>query len=170
MTFPSRASHGATLEGKDAIQRDGDRLERWACVNLVKVYKAKCKILHIGQGNPKHKHRLSREWTDIRPREKDLGLYVDAEFNTAQQHVLASPESQLCPGLHQKNDLGNRSREVVFLLYSGLVRLPLECFIQLYGHRSVGASPDKAMEMTRGLEHLSFEERLRELGLFSLEK
>jgi len=53
-----------TLERKDTIQSDLDRLERWACVNLMKFNKVKCKVLHIGQGNPKHKYRLGRERMD----------------------------------------------------------------------------------------------------------
>ena len=44
-----------TLGGRDAIQRGLDRLERWACANLMN------KVLHMGQGNPEHRHRLDRD-------------------------------------------------------------------------------------------------------------
>ena len=39
-----------TLEGRDVIHRDLERLERWACVNLVRSNKAKCKVLHMRVG------------------------------------------------------------------------------------------------------------------------
>ena len=43
-----------TVKGKGAIQRDLNRLERWAWVNLMRFNTAKCKVFHLGRRNLRH--------------------------------------------------------------------------------------------------------------------
>ena len=50
-------------EGRDAIHKDLNCLKRWAWMNLMNFNKAKCQVLHPGQGNSKHKQvRQRMDW------------------------------------------------------------------------------------------------------------
>lgn len=48
-------------DGCAASQRDLDRLEKWTKRNLIKFSKKKCKILHLRNNNPRHRHMLGTE-------------------------------------------------------------------------------------------------------------
>jgi len=130
-----------TLEGRDAIQRD---LDRRPCAYLMKFNKAKCKVLCMGRGNPKHKYRVGREWIESSPEEKDLGVLVDQKLNVTQRCALRAQKASRVLGCIPSS-MASRAREGT---PPGVLHPALEPPAQDRAG-AVGAGPEEAPAMTR---------------------
>ncbi|CAM4695718.1 unnamed protein product [Lepidochelys kempii] len=165
----------ANLErDRDIIQEDLDDLVNWSNSNRMKFNSEKCKVMHLGINNKNFSCKLGMYQLEVME-EKDLGVLVDHRMTMSRQCDMAVKKANEVLGCIRRG-ISGRYKEVLVPLYKALVRPHLEYCEQFWSPMfkkdefKLEQVQRRATRMIQGMENLSYERRLKELGLFSLTK
>ncbi|KAJ7395889.1 hypothetical protein BTVI_150922 [Pitangus sulphuratus] len=119
-----------TPEGWDIIQRDMDKLKKWAHRNLIRAsVKPSARSCTLARQTPVP-NSLGHEGIESSPDMKNFAELVDEKLDMNWQCSLATQKAN--PVLGCKKGVANGSREVILPSYSTLMRSHLEYCIQLW--------------------------------------
>ena len=135
----------------------------------------KCSVLHFGYNNPKYEYVMDGRNLNCKEEEKDLGVYVNTSMKFSKQCAESVKKANKVIGMIKRNFV-NFEREVMLNLYKSLIRPHLDYAIQVwkpYLRKDIILMENVQRRMTKlitGMKHKTYEERLGELNLMTLEQ
>jgi ribonuclease P/MRP protein subunit RPP40 len=168
---------GKALTTKDCekIQRDLDLISQWSEKWQMPFNVDKCKVMHVGPNNCNYDYIMNGRTLSVVDEERDLGVIISKDLKFAKNCKSACKKANQMLGFIARN-IDFKTPEVMRQLYNSLVRPHLEYAVQFWSphYRKdidlLERVQRRATKMIPALRACPYEERLKRLNLFSLEK
>ena len=164
-----------TVEEARLLQKALDELCEWAETWGMRFNVKKCKVMHFGAKNPLHKYTMLGQELEVTQEEVDIGVKISNNLKVSEQCRKAAKTaqgvlSQICRTFHY------RDRSTYVSMYKMYVRPHLEFAATVWspwqeGDRDCLEKVQKrAISQVSGLRGATYEEKLRELEMETLEE
>lgn len=169
------ATSVSKISGSISLQNDLDQLLGWADKWKMSFNTDKCKVMHLGIHNNKFGYLINDSWLNVTEEEGDLGIIMSSDVKFHKQCLQARNKANKMLGIINRN-VSYKSKEVITKLYSSYVRPHIEYCAQAWSQHSVGdldlleSVQRRATRLIPSLEGMSYEERLKELNMFSVRR
>lgn len=157
------------------LQSDIDKLAQWVNTWQLKFNEDKCKVLHFGSNNPKEKYQLNNIDLESSRFEKDLGVLISDDLKPSSHIDGVILKANRILGMMYRS-IQTRTKDVMLPLYTALVRPHLEYCVQAWcphyikDIQKLEKVQRRAIRMITDLRGHTYEQKLKELKLFSLGK
>ena len=145
-----------TDDDKEYLKNDLDRLMKWSEKWQMLFNFGKCKCLHTGHGNLDVNYKMGDTVLGTTVKEKDLGVTISADMKVSEQCGIAASKGNQILGLIRRN-----------ITYKGK-----KLIVPPYRKKDIDTLERiqrRATKIIPELRDLSYEERLKECGLTTLE-
>ena len=157
-----------------ALQNDIDKLYEWARIWQLNFNITKCKVMHQGNKNKKFNYEMEGIVLDKTTEEKDLGVWIDNELKFHKHVSAAVTKANQILGIANKT-FSALDKEIFPYVYKCQVRPHLEygnviwhpCYVA--DIKKVESVQRRATKMIPGFKDKPYQERLKELDLYSME-
>jgi ribonucleases P/MRP protein subunit RPP40 len=167
-----------TEDDQEALQCDLDRLMEWSDKWLLKFNHEKCKVMYIG-GSLKKEYWLRNETGSHSlmgiVEERDLGIIVRNDLKPSAQCSVVATRGMSVMGLVKRN-FKNLDTESFLILYKTYISPHLKYCVQVWSPhlkkdvQLLERVKRKSTKLVRGLNKMSYQQRLQRLGLTTLEE
>ena len=156
------------------MQTNLDKLSSWAKTWQMSFNTDKCKVLHIGYRNEEANYLMDGCQLKTTDRETDLGVTITSNLKPSQQCSEVVKKANKLVGFIGRS-IEYKSKATIVTLYNSLVRPIMEYCVQAwcpYYQKDIAKLERVQRRVTKmipSLRNKPYEERLKELDLFSLQ-